>query len=438
MSITIQPVTNGDIISKRTANSKHFDLGNGKYRAEIYSIPVHYKDNYTDKTELWKDIDLTWQNGKITKALYYAKLNGLTLTVTDKQTGKVAIIALEKVGKTSVNTESTFTFIGNKATIKDFALDTDLEIEATPETVKYTRVLKSDKATLDAQFDIKGDWEVGYSAEDADRIPLTVTKSLTAGKTTETIQTKDLQYTDFMGETKTAQYPIRIDPSPVTIQPSSKDTYIRENAATTNYGSSTSLELYTYPIYWRRILIDFDVSSVAGFDLTSSSMQLYYYLGTLATGIYVTAYRCRRIGADAWVEAQATWNIYKTGSNWGTTGAGSTSTDIDISITASSPVPGSYGWMSWDVLSASDDAIANRGNVLSLRLHFASDAVAATAAFYSKEYSTDTTLCPKLVVEYTVSGWANIAKVNGVAVAAFAKMNGVAVASIAKVNGVAV
>uniref|UniRef100_A0A6M3IJB0 Uncharacterized protein n=1 Tax=viral metagenome TaxID=1070528 RepID=A0A6M3IJB0_9ZZZZ len=44
---------------------------------------------------------------------------------------------------------------------------------------------------------------------------------------------------------------------------------------------------------------------------------------------------------------------------------------------------------------------------------------------------------PKLVVTYTV-GWANIAKVSGVASASIAKMNGVAVAAIAKVSGVAV
>jgi len=36
------------------------------------------------------------------------------------------------------------------------------------------------------------------------------------------------------------------------------------------------------------------------------------------------------------------------------------------------------------------------------------------------------------------AGWTNIAKVNGVAAAAFAKVNGVAVADIAKFNGVAV
>jgi hypothetical protein len=38
----------------------------------------------------------------------------------------------------------------------------------------------------------------------------------------------------------------------------------------------------------------------------------------------------------------------------------------------------------------------------------------------------------------TVTGWANIAKVNGVTSSSIAKVNGTAVASISKINGVAV
>jgi hypothetical protein len=44
----------------------------------------------------------------------------------------------------------------------------------------------------------------------------------------------------------------------------------------------------------------------------------------------------------------------------------------------------------------------------------------------------------KLPIIPAVAGWANISKVNGVAVAAIAKVNGVAVAAISKFNGVAV
>jgi len=47
-------------------------------------------------------------------------------------------------------------------------------------------------------------------------------------------------------------------------------------------------------------------------------------------------------------------------------------------------------------------------------------------------------LCFAVWGDLAVGGWANIAKINGVASADIAKINGVVVANIAKVNGVAV
>jgi hypothetical protein len=56
----------------------------------------------------------------------------------------------------------------------------------------------------------------------------------------------------------------------------------------------------------------------------------------------------------------------------------------------------------------------------------------------SQSYSVSATYGISLYGIGATTGWANIAKVNGVAAASIAKVNGVAVASIAKVNGVAV
>jgi len=60
-----------------------------------------------------------------------------------------------------------------------------------------------------------------------------------------------------------------------------------------------------------------------------------------------------------------------------------------------------------------------------------------TQASYNFTYSDDILSLYGTGTE-AAAGWANIAKVSGVAAATFAKMNGVAVADIAKVNGVAV
>jgi hypothetical protein len=65
-----------------------------------------------------------------------------------------------------------------------------------------------------------------------------------------------------------------------------------------------------------------------------------------------------------------------------------------------------------------------------------------TEWIYGRPYTTDATNfewalgLPYIITEK--GGWANIAKINGVAAADMAKVNGIAIADIAKVNGVAV
>ena len=64
--------------------------------------------------------------------------------------------------------------------------------------------------------------------------------------------------------------------------------------------------------------------------------------------------------------------------------------------------------------------------------------VAGPSLYYTKSAAGG--FCSQfwLVIEYTASGWSNIAKYNGVDSADIAKINGVAVADIAKINGVAI
>jgi hypothetical protein len=81
-----------EVTEKRTENSKTYYLGNNKYRAEISIGAVHYKDDYKDADEQFKDIDLTWVNGKITKAPYTLERIGNKIIVLDKKTGQTGTI----------------------------------------------------------------------------------------------------------------------------------------------------------------------------------------------------------------------------------------------------------------------------------------------------------------------------------------------------------
>lgn len=194
------------------------------------------------------------------------------------------------------------------------------------------------------------------------------------------------------------------DPS-YTEQPASKDTFMYQAAATSNYGGYAKIEINRYSGYIMRGLITFDISGMDdGVTITDATLSLYYYDndGYDPVGTDVAVHRLRRYD---WVEAQATWNIYKTGSNWGTAGAGNTSTDVDESIEAITAMPADYGWVDWDVQAHVEDAIDNHSDIVNMRIKFDGEsAITDQAWFYSSDYTVDTDLCPKLVIEYTTSG----------------------------------
>ncbi|GAI55677.1 unnamed protein product, partial [marine sediment metagenome] len=105
------------------------------------------------------------------------------------------------------------------------------------------------------------------------------------------------------------------------------------------------------------------------------------------------------VGSTDWVETQATWLIYKTGSNW-TAAGGDYVTSSPSGGSAIVPTP--PGWMSWDVLAIVQDAYdgSNPAEFL-VRFETEEDALGWNCDFYSNKYTGDTSLCPKLVIEYT-------------------------------------
>lgn len=186
----------------------------------------------------------------------------------------------------------------------------------------------------------------------------------------------------------------------LTVQPSSKDTYLNYPFPTSNYGTATSIFISEGNIYTKRGILEFDISALpSGVTILSALLKLYYHwaAGASSTGKTTWAYKLTR---NDWVEAEATWNIYKTGSNWTASGGdfvtSSPSGGSDI-------VPVEFGWMEWDVADVVEDAIdVESWSVVELLVKFATDTVGAESRidFYSKEYSGDTSLRPKLVIEY--------------------------------------
>lgn len=184
-----------ELCRARTRNNKTFALDDGRMGVVCSIGAVHYwEDNQ------WKDIDPTIVNGKVTKAPYdltidftnkgfhvKSKLDGSELTL--KLKGVLNVVEPEVVG--------------NKVIWRDLLPDTDVVIEAQRDRVSLRRILKSDKAKPDVEFEIieKGAPHLRYRAIDRDGEPLDFTAQKTIGKLTESI--------DLAGK----KFPIEIDPT---------------------------------------------------------------------------------------------------------------------------------------------------------------------------------------------------------------------------------
>jgi len=361
---------------------------------------MHYKVDYADDFETWKDIDCTWRDGRITAAPYTAEIDGLTLRVIDKRTGKTSTISLESIGGESVTGSSAFILNGRVARISDFALDADLEIVAGPKSISFRRVLKSDKAHLDASFKIEGDIPVVYQARDADGEPLHVTVlDLGGNLKSETILAADLKGLDGAP----VRYPLCIDPT-LTVQPSALDTYIYEGSPTSHYGTAIFLRMQSYTDYVMRVLLEFDISAVPAWAIPSSAtLSLYYYYDNFANAAGETVWAYKLTNTD-WNEFNTTWNVYKTANNW--TAAGGDYVTV-APPGASTVFPGAVNaWMNWDVLDIIEDAIGN-SDPAEFLIRFDDETYAVAdrvlTGWYSNNYVVDTDLCPKLVIDYPLN-----------------------------------
>jgi len=188
-------------------------------------------------------------------------------------------------------------------------------------------------------------------------------------------------------------------------QPSSKDTYVRSIAANNNFGSETCIRVADISGNVFRSILEFDISDIpTNATFSQGDLLLYYYLysGANPTGKSIWAYKLTRTD---WVESQATWNKYKADSFWTTAGG-----DYVTSNPAggNTTFPASYGWMTWDIQAIVEDAYdtSNKVEIL-VRFDNEKSSNAGFHNFYSKEYTGDTSLRPKLTVTYTVPATAN-------------------------------
>ena len=230
---TISPYKVGEeIIDLRGENSKTYYTGNGTFQTTIFGGSIHYKDDYGNATEEWKDINLKWDGRYLDTAPYVLSVarneTFLSVTFKDKQTGDYVVIKPISTGLEKVSLPNLIVVPSN-------------------EGIRIQRQIPDETCSLTAQFKVESGGEsirISTSAADADGKPLSVEYSIKDGILTETI-------IPATADGKPAKYPITADPT-LSVYSSTSDGYIEDsdyyylNAWEAASGSITDDEVYSY------------------------------------------------------------------------------------------------------------------------------------------------------------------------------------------------
>src|SRR3990167_1903931 len=170
------------------------------------------------------------------------------------------------------------------------------------------------------------------------------------------------------------------------------DTYIRNSAQTTNYGSEAGLYIMSNGDW--KALVKFDVSQIpSNATVTSATLNLYINAVYGSPGT-VSFYRLLR----NWVENITTWNIYDTGASWSTAGTGSGTDYVSTAVLIQDPGV-ALGVKTFDLTSQVQSWVSVSQSNYGLLL---TNSIATTYYNFSSSENTMTSQRPKLTVTYTV------------------------------------
>jgi hypothetical protein len=183
-----------EIVSERTENTKKYYLGENTYGLDIALAAVHYKDNYADKSEQWKDIDLAFdKNSQITRAPYILTVDTANygITVKDKKTGQATTLKMIRVGDKDISQTKNITAEIAAEKINWKNVDTDLDLAISPENtrVNFDWIVKSENAPHEVEFEIEdGGIPITYKGVDAEEEPVQVTTEKSGNRVIERIE----------------------------------------------------------------------------------------------------------------------------------------------------------------------------------------------------------------------------------------------------------
>jgi hypothetical protein len=167
------------------------------------------------------------------------------------------------------------------------------------------------------------------------------------------------------------------------------DTYIDFNNPMNNFGTNTLIRVENSTSVFRS-LVQFNVSEIDENNLSVVELYLYHYDGHPSGNATINVHQLNH----SWTETGSTWNTSDGISNWTVAGGDYNSSNENTSLV----IAGSYGWYSWDITDLTrcwkNGTYENYGIILM------GNAGSSWHLFYSGDYLGDSSLRPKLVIEY--------------------------------------
>ena len=197
------PVQAGqELVASRTEFSKTYYLGDNTYRLVTGNV-IHWKYDYDDPNEPWKEADPQWQGNTVVNAPYTLSVDGNSITVTSRNTGGRVIMSLDEVGGIAVNPT-----LGSSEVASGVS-GVDVKITPYEDLVSFARVITDKNASTQAVYSIEQIGEglyINAVAEDADgkSLPVQYDYNEKDRTITEWVDAEDL---------KDAKYPITVDPT---------------------------------------------------------------------------------------------------------------------------------------------------------------------------------------------------------------------------------
>ncbi|MBH0174708.1 DNRLRE domain-containing protein [Fictibacillus sp. 23RED33] len=337
----VQSFKVGEMLNKRTPNSKTWINFDGSYTTEIHQGIIHYEDAsgnlHNINTDLFDEADFNEIDFPVAKdgdSLFYEqqakatkdkKKNRLNRENYDFQGLAVPyecrIPRNIRRGYSIGKGASKLKFIpvgasvskgyaeGNKITYPDVWNDADLVLELLPEGIKETIILKTDKAPINFSFEVQGELAQELKIQpmwlmDAEGTKRDVLQGVS--------EVDDKVLLNIAADTSNLVYPIEVDPTvTITMNPTAgKDAWVYSGSPNSNLGTSFQIGLPpvggTY--YQSNALAMFDLSTIpVGAVGISATLNLKGYGGSenyLFVFQKVYAYVLNAL----WDENTVTWN----------------------------------------------------------------------------------------------------------------------------------